>query len=225
MARTRPSPAPPVVTFEPEDPLGRALNRIKGDGRRRIVTGLVASGVPLRRVPRLLLRENLTAFEHATIWRTGSWPLSGEWLPDLMPGEVEETRVLWLLPDDARVLSLRARPLLGGAAFRLVDDQGGVYALPRTLSPLPTTDRDVVFLLDGARSGSLPHPLGALRSCWEEARRLGLEKQRVRDAFVGRTVVTGRRLKPIVDELFEEFWSGEPGGADVGLPASEEVVQ
>jgi hypothetical protein len=59
----------------------------------------------------------------------------------------------------------------------------------------------------------------------EEARRLGLGRQRVRDSVVGRTVVTGRRLKPIVDELFEEFWSGEPADDDDGLPASEEVVQ
>lgn len=64
-----------VPTLEPRDLLGRALNRIKGEGRRRIVTSLFTAGVPLARIPRILLRENLTVAEHAAVWRANGWPL------------------------------------------------------------------------------------------------------------------------------------------------------
>lgn len=233
MARSKPPSALPAVrpalarsraTFEPENPLARALNRIKGDGRRRIVAGLAAINVPLARIPRVLLRENLTAFEHVTLWSSYGWPLGGEWLPDLLAGEVEEARVLWALPKDDRVLSLRARPQLGGAAWRLVDDLRSSYELARTWSPLPVTDRDVVGLLDAARGSSFPHGLGAFRSCWEEARQLGFERQRVREFLVVRSVVPGRRLAAAVDDLFEGFWNGEPGDG-AGEAATAEVVQ
>lgn len=228
----RPASSPrlarPVPSFEPVDPLDRALNRIKGDGRRNLVAGLAAAGVPLSRVPRILLRENLTAFEHSAFWRTGAFSLLGEWLPDLLPGEVEEARLHWSLPRESRVIALRARPHRGGAFLRLVDDLGGVYGLPRTWSPCPVTDRDVVALLDGAWSDWFPSSLGVFRSAWEEARRLGFGRKQIREAVAGRAMAPGRRLKPHVDEIFERF---EQTGAGVDAidddagHADPEVVQ
>lgn len=237
MARTKPTPAihdtrpprtRPAPSFEPADPLGRALNRIKGDGRRQVAAGLAAAGMPLACIPRLLLRENLTAFEHAAFWRSNAFSLLGEWLPDLLPGEIEETRLHWFLPGETRVVSLRARPHLGGAALRLVDDFGARYELPRAWSPCPVTNRDAVALLDACRSEWFPHPLGLFRSAWEEARRRGFGKKEARETTTGCSVVSGRRLRPIVDDLFERFWesaAAEAGDDGEAGSAGPEVVQ
>lgn len=119
MARTRTSNAPlPGPTFAPDDPVFRALHLVKGEGRRRLLLGLVLAGTPLEALPGILLRENLTAFEHAALDDAFALELLGELLPDLLPGEVEAARVIWSLPLDRRTASLRARPHLGGASWR-----------------------------------------------------------------------------------------------------------
>ncbi len=206
-----PRPARPLLSFEPEDPYLRTLNRIKGEGRRRIVAGLVAMNVPLSRVPAVLRRENITAAEYVSIARANRWPLSGELLPDLLPGEIEQARLLWLLPKDDRVISLRARPFRNGALWRAVDDAGNDYRVRGEYTSWVASD--VIFLarkLDAIESDSLPFPLGALSACWEAASRLGYAKQAVRDSIVVRSITHGRALRDEVDEEFEFFWNGAP---------------
>jgi hypothetical protein len=215
MASTTPTAAPPearasrtrnVPSFEPTDPVDRVLNRIKGEGRRRIVAGLTEIGVPLSRIPGVLLRPDLTAFEYAVISRCRDWPIEGERLPGLLRGEVEAARVVWELPSDARTIVLRARPHLGGAAWRIVDDYGNDWALLRTWGPWPATDRDMVALLDEATCPMLLQPLGAFRTVWNEARRLDFDRRTARECVLTRTILRGRRLREAVDDLFGKFW-------------------
>jgi len=234
MVTTRPSPTSRracrpspryVPTLEPRDLLGRALNRIKGEGRRRIVTSLFTAGVPLARIPRIFLRENLTVAEHAAVWRANGWPLGGEALPDLPKGDTEAARVMWQLPGDDRLVSLRATPFKDGACWSAIDDFGTRYDLHRGWTPWPVGDQDVIAFLHEARSETLPHQLGLFASCWEVARRRGLDREKARDAVIIRTVDRARRLRAIVDELFVTFWDSEKVITEPGNDAVEEVVQ
>lgn len=230
MARTRTSPALPVPSFEPDDPFFRTLNRVKGEGRRRLLFGLAMAGTPLDALPAVLFRENLTACEHAAFETAGALELDGELLPDLHAGEVEAVRVHWSLPGDDRTLSLRARPLDDGAAWRLVDDGGRSYLLPRSHTPWPPTVRDVVRLLDEVHSATLPHDAGLFRSAWKRARRLGQEREKASRAVCTSAIFLGnglhRGILELVDAMFEAFWNGTAFEGDAGGSAApEEVVQ
>lgn len=210
MARTRTSDTPlPGPSFAPDDPVYRALSRIKGEGRRRLLLGLVLAGTPFEALPEILVRENLTAFEHAALDDAFALELTGELLPDLLPGEVEAARVIWSLPLDRRTASLRARPDLDGAAWRLVDDRGNSYELSCADVSWPPTVGDVARLLDEARSGSLPRGAGLFRSAWEEAIALGREDEKARAAAVVTAIFLGtgfhQGLADLVDELYDAY--------------------
>lgn len=231
MARPRPSSPPPAAapSFEPDEPVFRVVNRVKGAGRRRLVFGLALAGTPLEALPAILVRENLTACEYEALHSAFAPELDGELLPDLFAGELEAARVTWHLPDDGRTISLRLRPLAGAGAWRLVDDRYGAWELPRPFIPAPPTIRDVVSLLDEARSGSLPRGGGVLRSAWEEARRLGWEGEKARRAVDASAVLLGTEFHygvvGLVDALFEAFDGGRRREAfDADGAALEEVV-
>ena len=64
-------------------------------------------------------------------------------------------------------------------------------------------------MLDRLESESFLGLLGARAACCEEAGKLGLERQRVRDDVVIRTISRGFRLKDVVDDKFDSFWAGE----------------
>lgn len=235
MPTTDPSPSPAttssrfagtLTSLEPEDPLARALNRVKGEGRRRIVAGLAALNVPLSRIPAALLRPSITAAEYAILARKNSWPLSGELLPDLLPGEVEEARLFWLLPDDDRVISLRARPQGTGAMWRAVDEEANTYHLPEPVTRWPVNDTEVALIFDRLRSDSFIYPIGALAACWQAGRVHGLNRDQVRDRIYIRSVTRGHSLAQTIDARFEVFWEGlgETGEAGKG-PEAEEVLQ
>jgi hypothetical protein len=219
----------PEPSFEPDDPVFRVLNRVKGEGRRRLMLGLVMAGTPLESLPAILVRENLTACEHAAFETAHALELDGELLPDLLPGETEAARVTWSLPDDRRVISLRARPHEGRPEWRLVDDGGRSYSLPLKHTPWPPSYLHVARLLDEAGSSSLPEKAGLFRSAWKRAKKLGWAGDKARRAVDASGIFLGgvnhRRLLDFVDMEFKEF-NGEPlfdeEGEDAGL---EEEVQ
>lgn len=73
MARTRTSPALPVPPFEPDDPFFRTLNRVKGEGRRRLLLGLYPGEVEVARIDQ--------ALSHSRTW--------GEFRAAMEPAEYE----------------------------------------------------------------------------------------------------------------------------------------
>lgn len=231
MARplTLPVPAFPAPSFEPDDPFFRVLNRVKGEGRRRLLLGLQMVGTPLEALPAALVRENLTAFEHAAFETTRALELDGELLPDFLPGEVEAARVTWNLPDDRRVISLRARPHEGLPAWRLVDDRSSFYYLPVKHTPWPPTFLQVARLLDKASGTPIRGEDGLFSTAWKMAKALGWPRERVRRVVEASALALGacyqKDLLEYVDMMFRRF-IGEPLSDDDDSYADpEEVVQ
>lgn len=230
MARNRTSPPPPLRSFEPEDPTYRVLNRLKGEGRRRLLLGLQLAGTPLEALPDILVRENLTAAEYEALREAFALELDGELLPDLLPGELEAARVTLTLPGDRRTVSLRARPHSGGAALRLVDDRRSAFRLSQTYTPWPPTVRDVARLLDESRDLREPYGPRLLRSTWREAKELGHEDGTARRAVGTTAIFLGdafhRGLVEVVDALFEAHRAGKaPGDGREGAADCEGTVQ
>lgn len=210
--------------LEPRDELQRTLNRIKGEGRRRIVADLCAMGMPLRRIPRLLRQESISAFQYEALRRRTGFDLAGERLPDLLPGEVEVVRAVWRLPTEPRVISLRARhhprsSEMVWAAWRAVAEDPEQFTTMKLFSPWPVDPDFVYYHLLELRCETGSH--GVILPCWEQAKDLGFDRERTRRSFQVRSTDTRleEAVTALVDEVFQKAWYFFPA------PKPEETVQ
>ena len=77
--------------------------------------------------------------------------MGGEYLPEFKVGEEEIVRIQ-LESTTADVISVRARPVSGGIAWRVVDEypEDGEYTIAPEVSVSPLTLAELIDLLDGA---------------------------------------------------------------------------
>jgi hypothetical protein len=98
-----------------------------------------------------LLKDTLTESERERIGRIHHSFMGGEYLPEFKVGEEEIVRIL-LESTTSDVISVRARPIPGGIAWRVVDEypDRGEYIVRPEVSVGPLTLAELIDLLDGA---------------------------------------------------------------------------
>ncbi|MDT8437354.1 MAG: hypothetical protein RRA92_11445 [Gemmatimonadota bacterium] len=136
----------PETYWETEDPVDAIVGTISGEARRRLVREAFESG-DAGPLADLLLEDRLGALERAAWGAIHPLLMGGEYLPDDLPGEAEIVRVS-LDSTTGDVMELRARPIPGGIAYRIVDEYETRFPLPFYESPWPLTTAGVVRLLD-----------------------------------------------------------------------------
>jgi hypothetical protein len=73
--------------------------------------------------------------------------LGGEFLPPHLPGETEIARIC-LQSTTSDIISLRARPISTGIAYRIEDEYRGVFRLPIVTSEQPLTLAELIRQFD-----------------------------------------------------------------------------
>jgi len=98
-----------------------------------------------------LLKDTLTDAERERLGRIHPSFMGGEYLPEFKIGEEEIVRIQ-LASTTSDVISVRARPVSGGIAWRVVDEypDRGEYVLATEVSRAPLTLAELIELLDGA---------------------------------------------------------------------------
>ena len=148
--------------FRPEsywsspDPLALILSHVKGSNRRKMIRDYWNAGV-LKELDDDLLKDTLTEAERNRIGRIHPTFMGGEYLPEFKVGEEEIVRIQ-LASTTADVISVRARPVSGGVAWRVVDEypDGGEYTVAPEVSVGPLTLAELIRLLDeGSYSGDI----------------------------------------------------------------------
>ena len=142
--------------FRPEsywsspDPLALILSHVKGSNRRKMIRDYWNAGV-LKELDDDLLKDTLTEAERNRIGRIHPTFMGGEYLPEFKVGEEEIVRIQ-LASTTADVISVRARPVSGGIAWRVVDEypDGGEYTVAPEVSVGPLTLAELILLLEGA---------------------------------------------------------------------------
>jgi hypothetical protein len=152
-------------TYWPETPTeATVLGQVKGAVRRRAAARALEQGgePPPDGAVEFMLRPALTEEEREMWGRMHPSHMGGEYLPAMLPGEVEVANIA-LRSVTRDVIQVRARPLEGGIAFRVVDEyeaEGSEYAIEpeRAEGPLPMGE--LVDLIDTADPGEQSCGLG-----------------------------------------------------------------
>ena len=170
MSTTSNPQAPASFTFRPEsywedpDPLAAILRNIKGSNRRKMITDYWNAGKIGELDPAHLedstepgLRQFLESL-HPTF-------MGGEYLPDLLPTEVEIARIE-LQSTTADVISIRARRQPGDELihYRIVDEYETTFSITPETSEHPLSLGELVQLIDTVDGGEY----GGLALCYNE---------------------------------------------------------
>lgn len=162
--------------FRPEsywsspDPLALILSHVKGSKRRQMIRDYWNAGV-LKELDDDLIKDTLTEAERNRIGRIHPTFMGGEYLPEFKVGEEEIVRIQ-LASTTADVISVRARPVSGGVAWRVVDEYPGYgeYTVAPEISVGPLTLAELIRLLDeGSYSGGIEGGLvlGWNKNCFD----------------------------------------------------------
>jgi hypothetical protein len=156
------------------DPVALALNGVLGQQRREMIRDMLTARGDARELydellgslePGLLGEEAEAGFVHTLSSLMGPWWMGGEFLPPLLPGEVEIARVI-LASSTMDVISLRAWWTGNGYHYRMVDEYEGKFTLCRETSPEPLRLREVIELLETADEGGAMGGRGMVRAWW-----------------------------------------------------------
>ena len=149
----------PKSYWNDSDPLQAILRNIKGENRRQIVIDYWNAGL-LENLDQTLLQDELGEDERRGLGRIHPSFMGGEYLPPYLPGEVEIARIC-LQSTTSDVISLRARPIPTGIAYRIEDEYEGKFTLPITRSTKPLSLRELIRQFEDGRLQELPGNLAA----------------------------------------------------------------
>jgi hypothetical protein len=144
----------PISYWDDSDPLQSILKNIKGENRRRMVIDFWDTG-QLERLDEVLLQDELGEEDRRGLGRIHPSFMGGEYLPAYIPGEVEIARIC-LRSTTSDVISLRARPIPTGIAYRIEDEYEGKFTLPITKSKDPLTLEELVRQFEEGSLDQLP---------------------------------------------------------------------
>lgn len=123
---------------------------VKGTLRQNLLIEEAASGIP-NDMPELLRQPSLPPAVLVMVRAIDAAFVSGEYLPDLLPGETEIARITRTRTPEGGVCSIRAQKTDTEIRYRAVDEEGGDYTLARNTSADPLTLRELTALIDTAR--------------------------------------------------------------------------
>jgi hypothetical protein len=140
----------PDTYWSAGDPLALILRHVKGTNRRQMIRDYWEAGA-LKALDDQLLKDTLTEAERQRLGRIHPSFMGGEYLPDFDIGEEEIVRVE-LESTTSDVISVRARPVPGGIAWRVVDEypDSGEYVVKPQFSRGPLSLVELIGMLDGA---------------------------------------------------------------------------
>ena len=140
----------PASYWSASDPLSLILSHVKGTNRRQMIRDYWNAGM-LKELDDKLLKDTLTDAERQRLGRIHPSFMGGEYLPEFKIGEEEIVRIQ-LASTTSDVISVRARPVSGGIAWRVVDEypENGEYVLSPALSRGPLCLEELIGMLDGA---------------------------------------------------------------------------
>jgi hypothetical protein len=212
----------PESYWSASDPLSLILSHVKGTNRRQMIRDYWNAGL-LKELDDQLLKDTLTVAERKRLGRIHPSFMGGEYLPEFKIGEEEIVRVqLASITND--VISVRARPVSGGIAWRAVDEypEDGEYCLTPEVSRGPLTLGELIELLDGAKHTAIELE-GGLPLGWNNVNLDG-------DSEVGASELRHftsleSSLYPGLDQHYEHVhddWEAEHTPADVSEGGEEE---
>jgi hypothetical protein len=149
------------------DPLSAILRNVTGENRRKMIIDYWESG-RIEQLESSLLRDEVDEQTRTNLGGIHPSFMGGEFLPPYLPGELEIARIT-LKSTTCDVISLRARPLREGIAYRCVDEYEAVFKLPIPRSTEPLTLKELIRQFDqgSLKGGSFDQKGGlALRYNW-----------------------------------------------------------
>ena len=161
---------PAAVSFRPSsywednDPLAAILRNVKGANRRQIITDYWNAGRIEDLDPDLLSDETVPELRQF-LERLHPSFMGGEYLPELLPAEVEIARIS-LQSTTFDVISIRARREPGSELihYRIEDEYDTHFEFEPPTSAEPLTHDEMVALIDGVDGGNG----GGLALCYNE---------------------------------------------------------
>jgi hypothetical protein len=143
----------PTSYWEDQDPLAAILRNVKGANRRKMITDYWNDGRIDRLDPDLLTDETNPELRHF-LERLDPSFMGGEYLPDLLPDEVEIARIS-LQSTTSDVISIRARREPGSELiyYRILDEYDTSFEFEPTTSTEPLTHDELTALIDGVDAG------------------------------------------------------------------------
>jgi hypothetical protein len=128
------------------DPLAAILRNVSGENRRQMITDYWNAG-KLDELDPALLQDKADQGTVSRLGRIHPSFLGGEFLPPYLPGETEIARIC-LQSTTSDIISLRARPIPTGIAYRIEDEYRGVFRLPIVTSEEPLTLAEMIQQFD-----------------------------------------------------------------------------
>jgi len=142
-------PAWAPVTYWPESRTPeQLLSRIKGQARRELAREVLASE-GFQGLTTFLARDELPEIERQEWGALHPALMGGEYLPPMLPGEVEIARIS-LRSTTGDQVSIRARPGDGKIGYRVVDEHDTEFELPFTGNDHPLALGELVTFIDGS---------------------------------------------------------------------------
>ncbi len=139
----------PQSYWEDLDPLSAILRNVTGENRRQMITHYWNEG-RLDELDPSILRDEPDNDSRISLGRIHPSFMGGEYLPPYLPGEVEIARIC-LRSTTSDVITLRARPVPEGIAYRVEDEYQGVFSVPIPVSVKPLMFAEVVRQFDDGR--------------------------------------------------------------------------
>jgi len=143
------------------DPLSAILGNVTGENRRKLILDYWQSG----RIEQLDIALLPDEDDEDTRTKLGGITpsfMSGKFLPPELPGEIEIARIT-LKSTTSDVISLRARPIPAGIAYRCVDEYRAGFKLPIPRSTAPLTLKELIHQFDrGSLKGASRDKKGGL---------------------------------------------------------------
>jgi len=152
----------PASYWEDNDPLSTILRNVKGTNRRQMITDYWDAG-KIDELEGPLLADSTEPGLQTFLESLHPSFMGGEYLPDLLPTEVEIARIE-LKSTTSDVISIRARREPGEELihYRVVDEYDATFEIEPETSSAPLTQGELIALLDSTNDGEE----GGLAHCY-----------------------------------------------------------
>jgi hypothetical protein len=207
----------PQSYWDDLDPLSAILKNVTGENRRRMITDYWNAG-RLEELDPKILQSEPDEDTRDRLGRIHPSFLGGEFLPGYRFGEVEIARIC-LQSTTSDVISIRARPLSEGIAYRVEDEYETVFKLgpPQTQRPLSLTE--LIETIDGGSIQDWDSTVG-LALVYNEMNAQSTDFENLRQ-FTRISSCAYRQLDAHYENVFEEWVTASCRKRDLEIHGEE----
>ncbi len=200
----------PKSYWKDSDPLSAILRNVTGENRRRMITDYWNAGC-LEELDTALLNDELDSETRESLGGIHPSFMGGEYLLGFLPGEVEIARIC-LQSTTSDVITLRARPVPSGIAYRIADEYDGRFTLPINTSESPLTLLEVINQLDEGSLDGLNCSDG-LAHAYNRSNGMELDPEEASESLRGFTSIQSRvyrQLNNHFEKAYDEWFKNAP---------------